>query len=388
MMTEFTNPITGDLLTAVLLDARVPQNFNPAGEFTHYSRHQQYNCNCHKIGHSDKCDEKGYRQYRILNADGIEVCKLWICAIHEQICGIGGEGELEIVHEVTEIEIPTQDEHGNEGTTMVQCNGGCLNMLVALNSTRGFFGRIVKLAENNDDFLARWKIMEEEGFWDHLTPGSGRGCEFLVGNTWQYVKDLIRENLPHLRDEFERMEEADGKRFYVVLAAGYVGNGRESKSEGHRIMFYKHCDRLYFGKQCLRTNITFFDSSTAEDGRPKCTRFSNRVTGQWISIISPHGFFLEGDHYVYGCDDSHEIEHAVYDAKNTVTITIDHGPRDNSATQVEINRVADEVHGDNNNGDNDDEEGQGDAQGDAVDDAVDDSDYFGENGMLHLPHRI
>ena len=213
-----------------------------------------------------------------------------------------------------------------------------------------------------------------DGGFDHITPGTRRGCRYAVGADWPTAMILIERHLPKVYEEFQNVETVDdeGRKFFVILLAAYLGEGRRSDWNGF-ISFVSHCDRTYFGKGEWRSLWTWLDSVTAADGLPKSTRFSNRDSGEWVSIVTPHGTIIEGSAYAMGADETKEMEHSIYNARGTVTATFDHG-------RNHVNNLGEEIGGagvtltGGNDGDNSDEEGDDDEENDWLPNDGDNSD--------------
>jgi len=354
-MVTLTNPTTGQEFEAVLLDES-PQ-LVPSG--AHYERGIKWNCGCKKIDENMGCDEKGHVVYSVTIGD--QTVRVPLCAIHQQLLR-AKNNNLTIVPDnvVWDIEIPMNvvNEEGvvtGQTNIAVSVNGGCLELLSRLILNGHMTIRNVAPAENNEDFQQRYNDMVAAGMWDHETGGVQRGCQILVSKGWVELRDIIREYLPFEEAEYRRIEESDERKFYMIIAAAYVGKGRRKSKSGHGyICFSPHCDRYYYGKFKDRTNRSWGNSITAHKGFPKCTRFSNRCTGEWISIICPNGTSLTGDDYCYGWDESHEMEHAVYNATGGITSTFDHGHADEEVTEAMLAAAAEATLGAGNVGDLDD----------------------------------
>lgn len=335
-MVTLTNPTTGDRFEATLLNES-PQLNAPGTHYERYERGIEWNCGCKKIDENMGCDEKGPFVFDVDINGSTE--RVPLCAIHRQLLG-GANTNLEIVPDnvVWEIQVP-MDVYNEEGVfshqtfTTISVNGGCTDLLFRLLNGHMTI-RTVAPAENNEDFQRRYDAMVP-AMWDHVTGGVRRGCQILVSTGWMDLRDIVRENLPLEEAEYRRIEASDGRDFYMMIAAAYVGMGRRVSKSGHGwICFNPHCDRYYFGKKGDRTNRSWGNCSI--EGYQKCTRFSNRRTGEWISIICPHGTSLTGDAYCYGWDESHEMEHSVYNATGGITNTFDHGNTDEDITDAQI----------------------------------------------------
>ena len=154
-----------------------------------------------------------------------------------------------------------------------------------------------------------------ENIWYVKRPGSRRGSvHFGHDGNFPKVKRALM-SMERSREVIEYYERTEGRKIHFIVPALY----QESILPGNeRNSFQYHCDEKYRGKPPLRSNWS-------QNAMKKVMRFLNRRTGLYIDIACFHGTIVEQDFYASGCDDSHEMDHAVFQGNDSGTITFDHG---------------------------------------------------------------
>mmetsp|Transcript_37926 Transcript_37926/g.77487 ORF Transcript_37926/g.77487 Transcript_37926/m.77487 type:complete len:86 (+) Transcript_37926:769-1026(+) len=82
---------------------------------------------------------------------------------------------------------------------------------------------------------------------------------------------------------------------------------------------------MFPGKPPIRSNWNWDSEDIDVNGLGKVMRFQNRETGWWFDIHCVNGTIVEQSHFAIGIGGGGVIEHAIYNAKNKITITFDHG---------------------------------------------------------------
>ena len=188
-----------------------------------------------------------------------------------------------------------------------------------------------------------------ENIWYVKRPGQRRGSQhFGFDGNFQGVKNALM-SMERSKEVIEYYEETEGREIHFIVPALY----RESILLGNeQNSFQYHCDEKYRGKPPLRSNWTW-------NSTKKVMRFLNRLTGLYIDIACFHGTIVEQDFYASGCDDSHEMDHAIFQGFDSGTITFDHG-RFDGGEEVDLLAAYEEVEREYNSDGGEEEDEGGD----------------------------
>jgi hypothetical protein len=331
--------------------------------------------------------------------EGIDV---WLCGNDQLNLGLLGLDlatakytEAELIDVETNVELPTPG--GGKPCTARLLPGSCLSFAVTL-SKKG-------------DLLVRYAPTPDPGeFLEHAEALFGvkhthgrRGSDFFSAKDMGGCMEALR-SMKAIDKVLTRVEEVDECQIALILSVFYGVGNRTNKM----VSFRYHYDRPYLGKGPYRSNMTNYGdenedllrrlqdmSSMAEeegeeeeyeeeDGNEeeskvrKVMRFQNLENGFWFDLHCLNGTIVEQSMYASGIGS--DIVHAIFNARNTVTITWDHGPKYDEFGNRVIRAYKQEeldAAGEEQDKDNEDKDEGGDAAGEEQDKDNEDKDEGG-----------
>lgn len=163
---------------------------------------------------------------------------------------------------------------------------------------------------------------------------------------------------PAVKKVWEATIEADGAKFYYVIPVLYKDGNRKAKC----VSFKFHIDMDYPGKPWYRSNWTWYSKEAHDRSTRKIMRFQNRVSGWWFDVLCEHGTIIEQSKWASGIGvngmGQGEMEHAVFFAQDTITITWDHGRKSYVFSEADMKAAFEQMKEEYEEDEDEDEDGQ------------------------------
>ncbi|KAL9185393.1 hypothetical protein ACHAXT_003170 [Thalassiosira profunda] len=335
----------------------------PTGDF------HRFRCRCDKVGRRG-CRAFAFNQVEAKNLQSGDTFTFWMCVCCQAATGLRPDIDLLLPGEFTV-----------DGTRYMVRSGSSA-MLEAYHRMGALNVRHV----NVDGLEEEFGNLLHEGLLDQHRPGTRRGSQHFASGNPVHAKDLL-SRVPGIADEFHRCETVGANMTPIAGAIpAFYGPSNKMSYEGlGDVSFDPHGDRIYVGKPEFRTNCMTLER--APDLEPKTTLFQDRdpageFPGHHFEIVCFRGTALDMSVDIAGITKPF-IQHSVWNAEGTMTITYDWGPRLQAMSDEELANAAIEAF--TNDDEPDEEEVEDGEQG--QEDGVD-ADAESGSGELQAEHFV
>jgi hypothetical protein len=315
--------VEGESYRVEKLDDEIPKIGNTRGGRPKYSGDTQYKCESRPAFGKCLCDTfdtaYGSSLFRVTKISTGEVENVWVCANCQQYVGLLGDEEKMSLLDCTDYpSMLVPMAVGEESMKpILLCSGSCIDMAQQLVKSNHLLVYTTQTPTSEQiEAIANTLFGVDR-------PGTNRGSQHFSckGDAGEDVFNALN-NIPAMKEIWDKVREADECDFHNVLPAKYGGS---NFINNEYISFVSHVDGDFGDKPPDRSNLTLDNEKFDVKKLGKVMRFQDRESGWWFDVHCINGTVVQQSKFASGIGGGGKIEHAIFNAKKKVTITWDHG---------------------------------------------------------------